>query len=71
MTCAYTSMTNGLLGNIRDTSLSEAYHRKYSFEKEHYQKHGNAPCLVRDTRFVEYIEKLKTNTEKIMMGNIF
>lgn len=71
MTCAYTSMTNGLLGNIRDTSLSEAYHRKYSFEKEHYQKHGNAPCLVRDTRFVEYIEKLKTNTEKIMIGNIY
>ncbi|OHB37261.1 MAG: hypothetical protein A2Y09_06965 [Planctomycetes bacterium GWA2_39_15] len=71
MTCAYTSMTNGLLGNIRDTSLSEAYHSKYSFEKEHYQKHGNAPCLVRDTQFVEYIEKLKTNTEKIMMGNIY
>ena len=62
MTCAYTSKTNGLLGNIRDISIADAYHRKFSFESEHYKNIGHLPCLVRDKSFDQYIETLKEKT---------
>lgn len=62
MTCAYTSMTNGLLGSIREFHLVEAYNRKHSLEVNHYQKYGKVPCLVRDIRFLEYVEGLKYKT---------
>jgi hypothetical protein len=61
MTCGYTTKTNGLLGNIYDTSLADAYKRKYTFESVHYKKFGNHPCLIRNIHFDEYLEEINTN----------
>jgi MoaA/NifB/PqqE/SkfB family radical SAM enzyme len=68
MTCAYTSETNGLLGNIRKISLAEAYDQKSMIEREHYKLHGNVPCLIRDRHFKEYITTLKN--KKNPLNNI-
>lgn len=58
MTCAYTTETNGLLGNIRNTSLREAFNRKHKIESTHYKSHGNVPCLIRATSFNYYLNNL-------------
>src|SRR3989339_2186374 len=60
MTCAYTSKTNGLFGNINTTSLKEAFELKQKYENEYYQNYGKIPCLIRHDNFDKYIEKLKT-----------
>ena len=58
MTCAYTQLTNDLLGNIKETPLKKAFEYKNAREQEHYKKHGTAPCLVRMPSFQEYLQNL-------------
>jgi len=59
MTCAYTNKTDGLLGNIRDTSLRQAFHHKMREEAAFYACYGQAPCLVRHESFSDYIDNLR------------
>ena len=59
MTCAFTQETNGLLGNIRNLSLENAFKMKHKLESEHYIKYGEMPCLVREKSFDDYLSKLK------------
>lgn len=61
MTCAYTPKTDGLLGNVNDTSLADAFGFKNRIEMEFYEKYGPRPCLVRDPHFPEYIRNLAAN----------
>ena len=58
MTCAYTSLTNGLLGNVRKINLQEAFKRKHRLETFHYKQHGQSPCLVRAESFPSYLDTL-------------
>lgn len=58
MTCAYTDKTNGLLGNIKNASLKEAFERKHKIEQEHYKEFGKMPCLIRNKNFKKYIKTL-------------
>ncbi len=59
MTCAYTNLTNGLLGNARSLNLKEAFTKKQAIESTHYAQHGNSPCLVRAKSFSEYLKVLR------------
>jgi MoaA/NifB/PqqE/SkfB family radical SAM enzyme len=59
MTCAYTSLTDSLLGNSRQKSLKDAFEYKQGIESMHYAKCGVAPCLVRAQSFQKYILRLK------------
>jgi MoaA/NifB/PqqE/SkfB family radical SAM enzyme len=59
MTCAYTSLTDGLLGNFADKSLREAYDYKQKQEQAFYNAYGHCPCLVRAPEFDRYLGKLK------------
>jgi len=61
MTCAYTSKTNGLLGHVASENLGEAFERKHGFEGQHYERYGNAPCLMRMPSFGEYVWALKND----------
>lgn len=61
MTCAYTSLTNGLLGSVTDKSLKEAYNYKNNQEINYYNIYGKYPCLVRSPKFNQYIKTLKNN----------
>lgn len=61
MTCAYTSLTNGLLGSVNNKSLVEAYDYKNNQELSFYDTYGKHPCLVRSPKFNQYIETLKNN----------
>ena len=63
MTCAYTNKTDSFLGNIYDTKLKEAWEDKHKKESLYYKKFGNAPCLIRDDSFEEYLKILKTKSE--------
>jgi MoaA/NifB/PqqE/SkfB family radical SAM enzyme len=63
MTCAYTKSTNGLLGNIRDRTLGEAYKLKSELETNHYKQYGNAPCLVRSDSFNSFIESCNASAQ--------
>jgi len=58
MTCAYTRKTNGLLVNVRNVTLREAFEHKQRIEVAHYKKYGIAPCLVRAASFQHYIDTL-------------
>ncbi|MBI5332338.1 MAG: radical SAM protein [Candidatus Aenigmarchaeota archaeon] len=60
MTCAYTVATNGLLGNVRNTNIAEAFDRKHSIESKYHNK--KQPCLIRSPRFKEYLKELKTTS---------
>ena len=57
ITCAYTKDTDGLLGNIRDTGLKEAFEMKHEIES-HF-KPQNTPCLVRSLAFDQYLQHLR------------
>jgi len=59
MTCAYIRATDGLLGNIKNRSLREAFEYKHKIESEHYKKHGVANCLVRANSFNAYLKRLR------------
>ena len=59
MTCAYTNLTNGLLGSIKTKSLKEAYKYKQEKETRHFLKYGKYHCLIRDKSFPKYISMLK------------
>lgn len=61
MTCAYTWKTNGLLGNVRNRSLQEAYEFKRAVERTHYAQNGAAPCLIRASSFDAYLGRLKAS----------
>ena len=61
MTCAYTSKTSGLLGNIKYMTLEEAFIRKYRLEGEFYTKFGNSPCLIRNNYFKIYLDTLEND----------
>ncbi|MCX6707897.1 MAG: hypothetical protein NT001_07250, partial [Candidatus Woesearchaeota archaeon] len=57
MICLYTQKTNGLLGNMRTTSLQDAFKNKHEIES-HF-KPDDTPCLVRSSVFDFYLERLK------------
>jgi hypothetical protein len=59
MTCAYTVMTDGLLGNVRNSGLKEAFEHKHKKEARYYETYGIAPCLIRSKNYSKYIEQLK------------
>jgi len=59
MTCAYTSLTNDLLGTVKNKSLKEAYLYKHKMEKTNYATNGPAKCLVRANSFQKYLSLLK------------
>ncbi|MBI4453918.1 hypothetical protein HY636_04720, partial [Candidatus Woesearchaeota archaeon] len=61
MTCAYTTQTNGLFGNIKNTSLEEAFRYKHAMESKHFQRYGVYPCLVRADSFDIYIKELRVS----------
>ncbi len=67
MTCAYTSATDGLLGNVFNKTLSESYAYKKNQEQKFYNTYGNCPCLVRSPKFKTYVETLE---KQIKMNNI-
>jgi len=69
MTCAYTSKTNGLLGNIKNTSLKDAFELKHKYENEYYNKYGKIPCLIRHDIFDKYIEKLNNMFDEVNLNN--
>ena len=62
MTCAYTNRTNGLLGNVRDTDLKDAFEYKHEMESAYYGIHGAAPCLIRSSGFDSHLRELKEKT---------
>lgn len=64
MTCAYTHDSDGLLGNIRDTRIEEAFETKKRIESDHYKMHGITPCLVRSERYQMYIDGLKKHKKQ-------
>ena len=59
MTCAYTSLTDGLFGSIFNRSLREAYNYKKKQEQKFYDNFGKCPCLVRSHKFNNYLKTLK------------
>ncbi len=59
MTCAYTNLTNGLLGNARGLSLKEAFSKKHKLETTFYKQYENSLCLVRAEKFFGYLKMLK------------
>lgn len=59
MACPYTTQTNGLLGNIKTTSLEKAFKSKHELESKHFQRYGASPCLVRADSFDIYLDELK------------
>lgn len=59
MTCAYTNLTDGFFGNIKEIKLKKAWDRKYKKELDYYKKYGGAPCLIRSKYFNEYLNDLK------------
>ena len=59
MTCAYTNLTDGFFGNVKNISLKKAWENKHKKEFLHYKKYGNLPCLIRDHSFKEYLKQLK------------
>ncbi|VVB75217.1 Coenzyme PQQ synthesis protein E [uncultured archaeon] len=59
MICAYTNLTNDLLGTIKDKTLGEAYKYKQKIEAEHTKKYGKANCFIRADSFTKYISTLK------------
>lgn len=61
MTCAYTSLTDGLLGNIFNKTLADVYNYKRNQEQNFYKTYGNCPCLVRSPKFNAYLKTLKNN----------
>lgn len=65
MTCAYTSLTDGLLGSVVNESLAKSYNYKKRQEQKFYDTHGNYPCLVRSPKFKEYLQVLKNQTAHI------
>jgi len=59
MTCAYTSLTDGLFGSVVNKSLREAFNYKQKQEQFFYNTNGTCPCLVRSPGFNKYLECLK------------
>lgn len=51
MACPYTKRTSGLLGNIRNRNLRDAFDYKHDAESQHYGKYGPSRCLVRSENF--------------------
>jgi len=64
MTCAYTNLTNGLLGTTQEKSLKEAFEYKQKIEQTHTKKYGKANCFIRADSFQEYLSELKQRTNK-------
>lgn len=57
MTCAYTNETDGLLGNIKTTSLKEAFENKHKIES--LFRPTDTSCLVRSSSFGPYLKHLR------------
>ncbi|MFA4820421.1 MAG: radical SAM protein [Candidatus Aenigmatarchaeota archaeon] len=62
MTCAYTRKTDGLLGNVKNRSLRDAFEYKHAMESRHHKSNGPVPCLVRSPRFDDYLKELAVLT---------
>jgi MoaA/NifB/PqqE/SkfB family radical SAM enzyme len=61
MTCAYTSLTNGLFNSVFNKSLSEIYNYKRKQEQKYYKTYGKCSCLVRSSKFRNYLKSLKAS----------
>lgn len=70
MACAYTRETNGLLGNINNLSLREAFQHKHELESLHYESNGAMPCLIRDSSFYSYLEMLKLEKDNLRCTSV-
>ncbi len=57
-TCAYTSKTNGRLGNTKNATIKDAFSKKHKIEQSHYEQFGDCPCLVRSNDFDKYVKSL-------------
>ncbi|OIO16751.1 hypothetical protein COT27_03080 [Candidatus Kuenenbacteria bacterium CG08_land_8_20_14_0_20_37_23] len=62
-TCAYTSKTNGFLGNTENCNPKKAFDYKHGKEKFFYEKFGDTPCLIRNQNFDSYVMGLSPNTK--------
>ncbi|MFZ2310234.1 MAG: radical SAM protein [Patescibacteria group bacterium] len=57
-TCAYTSKTNGYLGNTKNATIKDAFLKKHKIEQSHYEQFGDCSCLVRSSNFDKYVKSL-------------